>query len=59
MTRYASETPAVMTRLALTTLLLALAACSGINLSGGPGPITAKDTGPLTVPPHMADGSRQ
>jgi hypothetical protein len=31
--------------------VLALAACSDIPLSGGPGPVTRKETGPLTIPP--------
>ena len=43
----------------LATLLVLPAGCSGIDLSGGPRREVARETGPLTVPPHMRDEAHQ
>ncbi len=38
--------------------LLAMAACSGIDLGDNPGPDVSKQVGPLTaLPAHLRDGS--
>ena len=44
---------------ALAAALALPAACSEIDLSGGPRREVARETGPLTVPPHMRDGAHQ
>ena len=44
---------------ALAVMLAVPAGCSGIDLSGGPAREVSRDTGPLTVPPHMRDGAHQ
>ena len=50
----------MLPRLAALAALLALpAACSDIDLSGGPRREVARETGPLTVPPHMRDGAHE
>lgn len=46
-------------RLAAIAMLVLPAGCAGIDLFGSPAREVRRDTGPLTVPPHMRDGAHQ
>ena len=45
-------------RRAALAAFLFLPGCGGID-QGSPRPDVPRDTGPLTVPPHMRDGAHQ